>query len=207
MLISDDKQFIFVHIEKTAGTSITSALQAHSIQFPTSKWASLQRNFGYPKDYRRFKFPMHCPLVTAQQQMPKERFDAYYKFAFVRNPWDRLVSEYNASIKKNRRARHRKIKAMANFGEYINYEIKRDKLHQHRMLLDQNGDIAVDKVGYFENLVDDYTAICTHLGLNNHLSKLNAFSHADYRSFYNDNTRQKVADHWATDISAFNYQF
>ncbi len=150
---------------------------------------------------------MHCPLLTAQKQMPSALFDSYYKFAFVRNPWGRLVSEYNAAIKKNRRARHRKIAAMGSFSAYVDYEIRRNKLQQHAMLVDEKGTFAMDKIGRFESLVDDYNSICDQIGLDTHLNKLNAFPHADYRSFYNTPTRDKVAKHWEKDIALFSYQF
>ncbi len=207
MLISDQKQFIFVHVEKAAGTSITSALEPYSIKSPTSKWASLLRAFNLPKDHRRYKFLMHGGLTEAQKTMPKALFDQYYKFAFVRNPWDRLVSEYNAAIKKNRRHRHRRIKAMADFSEYVEYEIKRDKLAQLPKLLNQQGDIGVDFVGRFENLYEDFSQVCAHLGVEVTLQKLNAFKHPTYRDYYTEHTQARVRAHWSDDIETFNYKF
>ncbi len=207
MLISDQKAFIFVHIEKTAGTSITSALLPFAIQQPTSKWYSVLRAFGLPNDYHRYKYPMHGGLAVAQKTMPAERFDRYYKFAFVRNPWDRLVSEYNAAIHKNRRARHRKIKAMNGFDEYVDYEIHRNKLAQYPMVCNLKGNNALDFIGRFENLVDDFNAASDHLGLAVKLEKLNSFKHGSYRDYYTDASRERVRQHWAQDIEAFNYEF
>ncbi len=207
MLISDSKTFIFVHIEKTAGTSITSALQPHSIIQPTDKWHSLLRSVGLPQDYHRYKFLIHARLTDAQNKLPDEVFKQYYKFAFVRNPWDRLVSKYNSAITKNSRRKHQKIKAMSGFPEYVDYEIKRNKLHQTPMILDKNGENGLDFLGRFENLADDFNHVCETLGIDTRLEKLNAFKHADYRDFYDDATRKKVAKHWAQDIDILEYSF
>ncbi len=207
MLISDEKAFVFVHIEKTAGTSITSALLPHSLGQPSGKWASLRRAFGLPRDYHGYKFPMHGGLIEAEKKLPPVLYKRYYKFAFVRNPWDRLVSEYNAAIKKNRRRRHQKIKAMANFSEYVDYEIRRDKLQQHPLILNSSGEIGLDYTGRFENLVDDFNHVCETLDLEVRLEKLNAFQHVDYQQYYDQATQDKVRHHWARDIELLGYDF
>ena len=207
MLISDKKKFIFVHIEKTAGTSITSALKPYSIKRPSSKLYSVLRIMELPKDYRRYRFPKHCGLCEAQKMMPAELYNKYFKFAFVRNPWDRLVSEYNAAIAKNRRHRHRRIKAMRDFSNYVSYEIKRNKLAQLPKLVDQHGNMGLDFAGRFETLHEDFNHICNTLGIDIVLQKLNAFDHPDYREYYTDGTRERVRRHWAQDIEAFNYKF
>jgi chondroitin 4-sulfotransferase 11 len=68
------KKCIFVHIPKTAGTSVTDAL------------------FGTPR-------PRHRPLQWYEGMEP-ELYKEYFKFAFVRNPWDRLVSGYHYVVNK-----------------------------------------------------------------------------------------------------------
>ena len=207
MLISDQKKFIFVHIEKTAGTSITSALEPYSIKPPTSKWYSLLRAFNLPGDYHRYKYPMHGGLTQAQKKLPPDLYQRYFKFAFVRNPWDRLVSEYNAAIRKNRRRRHRRIVAMASFSEYVDYEIHRDKLAQYPKTLNQQGEMGLDFVGRFDNLYEDFSHVCEVLDIEITLQKLNAFSHPEYREYYDEETRERVRRHWAQDIEAFDYEF
>ncbi len=207
MLISDQKKFIFVHIEKTAGSSITDALKPYSIIRPESKWYSILRAFGLPKDYTHYKFPTHGGLMEAQKMMPPNIYEQYFKFAFVRNPWDRLVSEYNASININQSRRHRKIKAMADFSEYVDYEIRRNKLLQLPKTLNQQGKVGLDYVGHFEYLYKDFSSVCEAIGIEGTLKKINAFKHPQYRKYYNDRTRLKVSEHWAEDIDAFGYEF
>ncbi len=207
MLISDDKQFIFIHVEKTAGTSIHKALASYCVDHPSSLRNSVLRTWGAPKHYHLYKFPTHCSAAEAQRRIPSEQFNRYFKFAFVRNPWDRLVSDYNAAIKKDRRTRHKKIKAMSGFAEYVDYEIRRNKLQQHRMLYDKDERLLVDKVGRFENVTSDYTDICAHLDITAPLKQFNAYAHKEYQTYYTDELRDKVAAHWAKDIALFKYTF
>ena len=207
MLISDTKKFVFVHIEKTAGSSITEVLRPHALARPESGWHSILRALGLPRDYRRYRFPTHCGLAEAERKLPEDRYQGYFKFAFVRNPWDRLVSEYNAACHKQRRAKHRRIHAMNDFADYIRFEIGRDKLQQHRLVLNRHGDIGVDFLGRFETLKPDFDSVCRRLRIDYELPVTNRFPHRHYSRYYTPETRNLVARHWARDIEMFGYRF
>lgn len=93
MLVSDDRGFVFIYVQKVAGTSITAALRPHANAMYRSKLYSFLRAFGLSHDYRRYRFRTHASLRDVQRKMPASLFDSYFKFAFVRNPCDRLVYE------------------------------------------------------------------------------------------------------------------
>ncbi|MFT7532462.1 MAG: hypothetical protein ACI9FD_003493 [Gammaproteobacteria bacterium] len=207
MIISDSKKFVFVHIEKAAGTSIRHAILPYALPRPYSTWFSLLRLAGLPRGYRNYKFRTHAPVNHLISRMPRSQFDSYFKFAFVRNPWDRLVSEYNAAIKKNKNRRHHKIGKMGSFYDFIQHEINRGKFFQETMLVDRTGELCVDYVGRFENLAEDFSHICSQIGIESTLDHVNRYDHMHYREFYNNASRELVAIHWRRDIETFGYEF
>ncbi len=74
MLVSHSHKLVFVHIQKTGGQTVSKVLKENI------------------SDISRFK-PKHAPAIQANDEL--EGWDEYFKFAFVRNPWDRLVSWYS----------------------------------------------------------------------------------------------------------------
>src|SRR5881275_1899076 len=75
MLLSDSTKVLFVHIQKTGGETVGSILKKN---VPDT------RPFGAKHDF-----------ASSGKLKLGETWDNYFKFAFVRNPWDRLVSWYS----------------------------------------------------------------------------------------------------------------
>ncbi len=207
MVISDSKKFIFVHIEKTGGSSIRHAIEPFAIPRPVRGGRSLMRVFDLPRDYRRFRFRAHAPLSDAERKMPESAFSEYFKFAFVRNPWDRLVSEYNAALSKGERARHRRLADLEDFEAFIRYEIRRNKFQQAPRLRTRCGALGVNFIGRFETLQRDFAAVCERLDVLVELEHLNRHAHPDYRDYYDAGTRDLVYRYWRDDIDRFGYEF
>ena len=207
MLISDSHHFLFTHVPKAAGSSVTAALAPYALPRPGSTAARALKHIGFPRNYRKYRFSLHAPLRTAQAHMPPEVYASVFKFAFVRNPWGQLVSEYNSSINKQRRLHHRRVAGAKTFLVYLQYEHKRGKIRQVELLLDRSGKIDVDFLGRFENLVEDFRVVCDRIGIESSLPTLNKHAHKDYHEYYDDESRQFVRDHWANDIEALGYDF
>lgn len=206
MLISDEKAFVFIHVPKTGGSSIEAALQPWALPRSDSMWASLGRPLGLPPGYRRFRFAKHGGLRDVQGRMPAALFDRYLKFGVVRNPWDRLVSEYNAAVHNPAHRRHLRVAQMA-FDEYLREEAPRVLAAQHDLLADATGKIGVDRLLRFENLTEDFGRLCADLGIHAELPHLNRYEHDSYRAFYDDAARAFVAERWRADVEAFGYAF
>src|SRR5256885_58381 len=89
-----EKQFLFVHIPKTAGNSIQSILRDYSedeIVALRSEQDGIER-FGLRNP--NYKIKKHSTLAEYRGALGEERFRSLYKFVCVRNPWDRMVSYY-----------------------------------------------------------------------------------------------------------------
>jgi hypothetical protein len=83
----------------------------------------------------------------------------------------------------------------------------RDGLYQSNWVYDMDDRRIVDFVGRYESLSADFDRVMRHLGLELTLPHLNRTSHGDYRAYYSDEARRRVAELWAVDIANFGYEF
>jgi hypothetical protein len=198
-MISHEFRCIFVHIQKTGGSSIRRAL--NMVQHDADK---------------------HRLAAELRPKYRSEEWNSYFKFAFVRNPWDRLVSWWEM-IQQNAAAR----KPMNGFQFYVlsratTFEefVLRcgEDYHDHdgskcifRNQVDYihgDGDIFVDFVGRFETLHEDFERVRSRLAAPTAaLPHLNRSTHRHYSSYYTESLRELVSDRYARDIAAFGYRF
>jgi hypothetical protein len=208
MLISDSKRFIFVHIRKAAGTSMVDALLPFALPKPNSIGARLKSRSHLERNYRKYRFRKHDDILAAKKRMPTELFEDYFKFAFVRNPWDRLVSEYEFIRKRDDHGRHKRVTGLESFSDYIRMQIPRRDAYQFHMLTDKSGQLVVDYVGRFESLDVDWEIVSELAGIPvKPLPHKNKTKHRDFREYYDDDCISLVAEHWAGEIKLFNYSF
>lgn len=208
MLISDSHEFIFVRVRKTASQSMWAALEPYVLPRPTGRWARIKSRAGLERDYHRFRFRAHDEITTAQRLMPPQRFERYFKFAIVRNPWRRLVSEYEFILKSPRHGRHRRVKALGGFAPFIEMQIPRRDAYQINPLCDSDGNLLMDYVGKLETLDEDWKTICERIGIAHvELPRKNVSVKRPYTDYYTPETRDLVANHWSREIELFDYKF
>jgi hypothetical protein len=211
MLISFERRFFFIHVDKAAGASIQEALRKYTPQEARDflrrrqVWLGpLNRLAGMSG---RIQFREHVTASTIRRCLPPRLYRSMFKFAFVRNPWDRLVSRYSYLLRLKEHPRHEHVTHFAGFAEYLEWEIRRGKMHQYDYLTDRHGKLIVDFFGKYENLHADFAKVCERLGLHAELARLNASPHRDYRQYYTPATRDRVAREFARDIELFGYDF
>jgi len=199
-----------MHVQRTGGTSVLSALRelALWIEPPRSRLNKLISRLPIVRDPAQIRFRAHDNLAFVQRRLPPEVFQSYLKVAFVRNPYSWLTSTYSVFRKGPNHRHHPIVAAMSGFPEYVDWEIKRNKRHQHIFLLDRNGDIGIDFAGRFEDLPAEYQRLCNLIGVQGpDLPHKNQRRFRDYREFYDEETREKVAEHWKQDIELLGYDF
>lgn len=195
--------FLYIHIQKTAGTSI---------------------------QHRLMKLPSSHIIYNSHTRIKDIEFTPElancFIFAFVRNPWDRLVSWYNMSIQKGPvNAFHKyTLENSKNFSEFLNctdiiddYLDNTNHLIQYKKSIafnqidyisDKSGKIMADYIGRFENLNEDFKIISDIIGIKNvTLPHLNTRIHPDYREYYSAADAEKVFKMYKKDIEYFNYTF
>lgn len=179
--------FVFIHINKTAGSSIEKALGA------------------------RFE---HKTALEKIEELGRERWDNTFTFTFIRNPWDKVVSHYHYRVQTNQTnlKTHR-----LEFAEWVRlcygeqdpdyYDQPKMFMPQTDWLTDQQGNILVNFIGRFENLEDDFRQICERLNRSAALPRLKSSQRGDYRDYYNSETIEIVARWFIKDIERFDYKF
>ncbi len=182
-MISDRFRCIFIEVPKTGSTSIRQII-------------------GHPHK-------PHLNICQIQGMTDPERFSAYFKFGFVRNPWDRLVSLYE-------RKEGLQVKAHMSFEEFIDWAKFASctcihplpHRYQFDWFVDPHGNMLMDFVGRFERLEQDWATICSRLGITQPLPHANANPRAKhYTEYYSTRTRDVVAERFKVDIEYFQYEF
>jgi hypothetical protein len=207
MLISRKNKFIFIHIYKNAGTSITKALQPFTVsklQYITE--LSLKR-VGLITSLSWQPYAGHISASNIIKQIGKEEFEEYFSFAIVRNPWDWQVSLYKYMLKNKKHHQHQYILSLKDFDEYIKWRCKNEIRLQKKFICDRHDNILVDFVGRFENLENDFQYICSSIGVSTRLPKLNVSNKKNYRKFYTKELKELVRVAFQADIDYFGYDF
>ena len=142
-----------------------------------------------------------------------EKYNNYFKFAFVRNPWDRLVSTWiNKTTEVFKRSYPHSTFTQAtnkSFDEFVNL-LKNNAFKEDRHIVPQVFFVSpdIDFIGKFENLQEDFNVVCDKIGIpKQQLPHKNKTKHKHYTAYYDDETKQIVAEKYAKDIEYFGYEF
>jgi hypothetical protein len=211
MILSHSHSFAFIHVPKTAGSSVFLALR-HYATHPELHWSNrwlrrvgIKVNHFAPWPYKCFR--PHDPVGILESRLPKAVFAGLFKFGFVRNPWDLLVSYWTFIRQTPGHKRHRRVMALPSFADYVEYEVRRGSFSQVGMLCGQDGRLLVDFVGRFESLETDFAFICRRIGIDASLPKVNVANRGDYRDHYTPALVDRVGEAFAADIDRFGYTF
>jgi len=191
---------LFYNIPKVASTSLWSiSAQLEKGYTPTKR-----------EDVRKFKLPNLKSSALS-------KFSKVKKIAFVRNPFDRLVSAYSNKIERNdikfiKRNRLHKDMIFSEFVEHVcslkDYESDKHFRSQYTFLFNDQGQLILDYLGRFETFENDIKMVFDQFDLPKvevpHWNKSNQTSYIDY---YTEELVQKVAQRYALDLQLFGYQY
>ncbi|WP_158284814.1 sulfotransferase family 2 domain-containing protein [Hoeflea marina] len=212
LLYSLTHKFIFIHVPKTAGLSITRLLRPASLPSrPRSQFRRVLSKLPIPERPEKAYFPMHTTARWSRLKYGAERFDAFYTFALLRNPYDLFVSRYNFILNGQTHHNAARYSAMS-FLDFA--RVEKDKLRfgardQTSMLDDGSGRIIVRNLFRFENLEASVSRICADIGVSPEapLPRAHVMPRAHYSSYYSDESRAIVETIYGRDLKAFGYEF
>ena len=210
---------IFIHIPKTAGTSIERKLagekpiehrQDHR-SIRNLEDALMPNSFSrmFSTDMLRYLYQDYSRRRAGLEQHTRDQFQRYYKFAFVRNPWARAYSWYRNVIRDDNHRRTHGIDGDCLLREFLVHHADSWALRsQLSWLRGPDGNIGVDYIGRFENLQGDFTRVCHRIGLPDCcLSATLVGGNRSYVDEYDDFSRKLVGERYAEEIEYFGYQF
>jgi len=223
MIISHEHQFIFIHIQRTAGTSIAKSLCGAMkieewegfIGEPRQVALDNQKKFEdvYFTDHRKkFEGKKHMTARDIKKVVGKKTWSSYFTFSFTRNPWDRILSSY---LKRRKEfTRHTEYiwpdsKMLFNAAVLVKFGLMGWKRKaQTDYLTDESGNIIVDFVGKFENLEDDFRKVCSKVNLDAELcNNKDSTSNSPYSEYYYDLTKRVVEKHELKNNNPMEYEF
>ena len=190
----DQHQALFIHVPKSAGRSVVRGLfDVKSVEHAPAEW---------------------------YQQLDPDKFERYFKFSFVRNPWDRAVSAYTYLGRGGSAASEEDaqwssfVKRFESFDDFVCRWMSADNIMRNALftpqavfLKDMFGQVAMDFVGRFEHLEQDFRRVAQRLQVDGELPHLNQSRSQPYQAFYTERSRDIVARLYAEDIAAFDYRF
>lgn len=192
-MVNHELKCIFIHIPRTAGSSLSTAI-----------------NKGRRREEGVIEGPIHFGKNWVVKEYGEDLWDEYFKFSFVRNPWDRLLSQYSWRV-----AKQQDDVQDRGFNEWVMWRSeqkkKREMLTKQVDTITCGSEIIVDFVGQYENLHRDYATLCEKLNVVDPVElphKHNKKSgRKPYNDIYTDATKEIVQDYYRKDIEMFRYTF
>ncbi len=230
MIISHKYKFIFLKTVKTAGTSIEIALSKYcgpdDIITPASPEDEITRrelNYPGPQNYfpsiwnysvkdvlrRVFKgekkllFYNNISAKKVKARIGKEVWDSYYKFCFERNPWDRIISLYYWL---------NQLEPRPTISEFVSSEAPMFLKKRGYKTYTIDGEIVVDKICKFENIIEELEAIRIQIGIPEKLELPRAKSRfrkdkRGYRNILTEEDKSRIAELFHDEINLFGYEW
>jgi hypothetical protein len=207
LIISHKHRFIFFAIPKTATHAIREALRKHTV---AGDWEQ-QLLFGQqslPIPDLASLGHGHISVTQLRPHLPSETWDSYFKFGFVRNPFDRFISTCFFLNRKNPQFNRNPVLFMK---RALTVERFRERIlvrPQAQLLTDENEEVAVDFVGRYENLQRSVDEIFERLNLRStDLPKKNTSKHDAYTTYYDYELKEMVGKFYEEDLRVFDYGF
>ena len=207
MIVSHKHKFIFTAIPKTGTHSVREALRAHMGPDDIEQVRLfVEKRFPFPE--LAAKRHGHISLQQVRPILGEDIFSHYFKFAFVRNPFDRFVS-YCAFATSREGSFERDPKGVMRYFLFqsppLNHMVFQP---QHSFLVGEDGELLTDQLGRVEEMQESYDAICARIGIPPApLARANSSRRGDYRDYYDQQLIDGVAKLYARDLELFRYQY
>ena len=203
MIVSHSHQFIFIAIPKTGTHAIRFALREYLGEKDEEQVKLFSQSDLNNKALAQLRHG-HITAMQAKTQLPS--WKQYYKFGFVRNPYDRLVSfahYFYGNHPVMQKAPNLHLKKLLLFPPEERMTWFRPQVD---FLCNDEGTLLVDFVGKVESLQQDFNEVCRHIKLPlSNLKKINSSKHTIYSAYYDEELAELAYTYYQKDFKVFNY--
>jgi hypothetical protein len=206
-MISHKHKCIFIHIPRCGGSSVEDII-----------WPGRRRTadlwMGFISKYRN-KYQtgglQHLFGRHIESEIGNKLFSIYFKFSFVRNPWDRAVSQFHLMKRRPDLREFMGLSSSDSFIKYLSLIQKRKHVQweeQHEFIMNEHGEFIVDFCGRFENYKQDLSFVLEKLGIRRKtIPHAHRTYHRPYREYYDRESIEMVQFIYQRDISLFQYSY
>lgn len=201
-MISFKHKFIYIHVPKTGGISISDALKDHTedyISFVKSGYNVLNNDDTQVINIKSSKFLdfkrdyyCHASIEDLYKRLGNDIF-SFYIFASIRNPFDRVVSQTSY------------VNGINTVPLVLqNFSMPKPQLDYLKI----DGEVVVKNFIRFENLQNDFNDICRDIGIPEvKLSHKNKSRDSGYQHLYTESTKNMITRMYQDELDYFDYQF
>lgn len=208
MIVSHRHRFIFAAVPKTGTHSVRQALR-EQLGDEDVEQVGLFIDKRFPWEDLAAIRHGHLALTQVRPYLGEEAFSDYFKFAFVRNPFDRFVSYCAFMLRDGEVFQQWSRDVMRHFlfeqppEHHILFQ------PQASLLVGADGEtLLTDGIGRVEDMQGSYDAICDRIGIpTRRLDRVNGSRRGDYRRYYDQALIDGVAARYAQDLDLFGYTF
>lgn len=215
MIVSRGRRYIFVHIPKTGGTSLSVALEARAMRDDiligdTPKAVRRRKRLKHLE--ARGRLWKHSTLRDIEGVLSEKEMRGMFVFTLVRNPWDRILSYYHWLRAQDFAHPAVALAKRTAFSTFLGDPATQASLEGHpsaSYVTLPSGEERCDAFVRIEHAAEDLAPVERHLGFGlGPLPRLNTSRRpVDYRAAYSDGDAALVARLCAKDVARFGYRF
>lgn len=209
MVISKQKNFIYIHIWKTAGTSLRMALKPYDSRSCYARGLSVLRlPQALVRDPYQRSYDVHSTYRDVESIFPRSELEHFWIFGVVRNPWSWHVSLYHYMRQQESHYQRELANSFRDFSAYIAWREEAEPITQIDFLTDSKGQLAVDYVGKMENLDELVGLLKDRFEMDIRLPVMRVSKHRHYTEYYKDKGLIEAVERMnSRDINEFGYEF
>jgi len=206
MPFSKRKNAVFIWIPKTAGTSLANVFERRGVFRRLGReglWGRIPEEERADWNAANWQ---HISAIDVRRVIGEERFENCFRFAFVRHPYDRVVSfyEYSRAARLDPKSVQYGLPDPGGFEDWLEREPPLGQLHY---VADEQGRLMVDFVAKYESLQRDLLTLCWKLKIwPARVPKLNSSKRRHYSSYLTPAIRKTVDRLYGAELEAFGYE-